>query len=91
MGRARRKGEDGSGELIIHVNQNIDELKKNIDIRDGLYETVFNKFCNIWQIFLMIMPIVILIVKNNLLKFIWKKIKSIRKKKEIKEESQNID
>lgn len=61
LGRAGRKGEKGSGELIINSNlKDINELKKKrnekekklydelineFSIRDGLYEKLFNDFC----------------------------------------------
>ena len=62
LGRAGRKGEQGSGELIIESSSNIETLIKNRDerekklydqlmnefnIRDGLYERLFDKFCNL--------------------------------------------
>ena len=60
LGRAGRKGEKGSGELIINSKYDIDSLIKNrneneqklydqlmneFSIRDGLYEKLFNQFC----------------------------------------------
>ena len=63
LGRAGRKGENGSGELIIYSNEsNIDKLIKERDnneiklynqlmndfsIRDELYENLFNEFCEL--------------------------------------------
>ena len=62
LGRAGRKGEKGSGELIINSSHNIESLIKNRDekekklyeqlmnefsIRDGLYQRLFDKFCSL--------------------------------------------
>lgn len=62
LGRAGRKGENGSGELIIFSSKNIEKLKnnrneeekklynhlmQNFSIRDELYENLFNRFCQL--------------------------------------------
>ena len=62
LGRAGRKGEKGSGELIIKSKDNIDILIKNrnerekkiysqlmneFSVRDALYEKLFNQFCSL--------------------------------------------
>jgi len=62
LGRAGRKGEKGSGELIINSSYDIGALIKNRDerekklysqlmnefsVRDGLYERLFDKFCSL--------------------------------------------
>ena len=62
MGRAGRKGEKGSGELIINSSYDIESLIKNrnerekklyaqlmneFSVRDGLYERLFDKFCSL--------------------------------------------
>ena len=62
LGRAGRKGEKGSGELIINSSHDIESLIKNrnerekklydqlmneFSVRDGLYERLFDKFCSL--------------------------------------------
>ena len=63
LGRAGRKGENGSGELIINSNQKdiesllnqrnlrekelYDQLINDFCIRDELYEDLFDKFCDL--------------------------------------------
>lgn len=62
LGRAGRKGEKGSGELIINSSYDIESLIKNrnerekklyaqlmneFSVRDGLYERLFDKFCSL--------------------------------------------
>lgn len=64
FGRAGRKGEKGSAEMIIFSfdnyenkilerkekeNKLYDELINNFSVRDELYETLFNEFCNLLQ------------------------------------------
>ena len=62
LGRAGRKGEQGSGEIIINSSNNIelllqsrderekklyDQLMNEFSVRDGLYERLFDKFCSL--------------------------------------------
>ena len=62
LGRAGRKGEKGSGELIINSSYDIESLIKNreetekklyeqlmneFSVRDGLYQRLFDKFCSL--------------------------------------------
>lgn len=64
FGRAGRKGERGSAEMIVFSfdnyenkildrkkkeNKLYDELINNFSVRDGLYESLFNEFCNLLQ------------------------------------------
>lgn len=62
LGRAGRKGENGSGELIINSSHDIEslindrnekekklynQLMNEFSVRDGLYERLFDKFCSL--------------------------------------------
>ncbi len=62
LGRAGRKGEKGSGEIIINSSHTLESLIKDRDereknlydklmnefsVRDGLYEKLFDKFCSL--------------------------------------------
>ncbi len=62
LGRAGRKGEQGSGEIIINSSNKIefllqsrderekklyDQLMNEFSVRDGLYERLFDKFCSL--------------------------------------------